>query len=69
MSNGTREVAIVGVGQTNFGELYASRDVYRDAYALGAEALKLALEDAVTGGGTQRRGFSRAALPSWQRSS
>ena len=46
MSNGTREVAIVGVGQTNFGELYASRDVYRDAYALGAEALKLALEDA-----------------------
>jgi acetyl-CoA acetyltransferase len=41
-----REVAIVGVGQSDFGALYAQRDARRDAYALGAEALHLALDDA-----------------------
>ncbi|MEU1598819.1 thiolase family protein [Streptomyces sp. NPDC005708] len=43
---GLRQVAIVGVGQTDFGALYANKDAQRDAYALGAEALKLALDDA-----------------------
>lgn len=41
-----REVAIVGVGQSDFAKLYAERDVHRDAYALAAEALRMALEDA-----------------------
>lgn len=41
-----RQVAIVGVGQTDFGALYANKDAQRDAYALGAEALRLALDDA-----------------------
>ncbi|MDM0072691.1 thiolase family protein [Variovorax sp. J31P207] len=41
-----RQVAVVGVGQTDFGALYAQKDAQRDEYALGAEALKLALEDA-----------------------
>ncbi len=41
-----RDVAIVGVGQTDFSALYAQRDDQRDAYALAAEALALALEDA-----------------------
>ncbi|WP_217574363.1 thiolase family protein [Streptomyces sp. GbtcB7] len=41
-----RQVAVVGVGQTDFGALYANKDAQRDAYALGAEALKLALDDA-----------------------
>ena len=41
-----RQVAVVGVGQTDFGALYAQKDAQRDQYALGAEALKLALEDA-----------------------
>ncbi|MDX2680019.1 hypothetical protein [Streptomyces soliscabiei] len=40
-----RQVAIVGVGQTDFGALYANKDTQRDAYALGAEALRLALDD------------------------
>ena len=41
-----RQVAIVGVGQTDFGALYANRDAQRDAYTLGAQALRLALDDA-----------------------
>lgn len=46
MSGASAEVAIVGVGQTDFGALYASKDAQRDENALGAEALRLALEDA-----------------------
>jgi acetyl-CoA acetyltransferase len=41
-----RQVAVVGVGQTDFGALYAQKDAQRDEYALGAEALRLALDDA-----------------------
>jgi acetyl-CoA acetyltransferase len=41
-----REVAIVGVGQSDFGALYAHKDARRDEYALGAEALRTALADA-----------------------
>jgi acetyl-CoA acetyltransferase len=44
-----REVAVVGVGQTDFGALYAHRDEYRNEYALAAEALQLALDDAGLG--------------------
>ncbi|MCL2394062.1 MAG: thiolase family protein [Acidimicrobiaceae bacterium] len=40
------DVAIVGVGQSDFGALYATRDAQRDAYALAADALRLALDDA-----------------------
>lgn len=40
------DVAIVGVGQSDFGALYATRDARRDAYALAADALRLALDDA-----------------------
>lgn len=40
------EVAIVGVGQSDFGALYAERGVRHDAYALAADALRQALEDA-----------------------
>ncbi len=43
--NDLREVAIVGVGQTDFGALYANKDAQRDQYALGAEALRLAIAD------------------------
>ena len=43
--NALRDVAVVGVGQTDFGALYAERDAQRDAYALGAEAFRLALAD------------------------
>jgi acetyl-CoA acetyltransferase len=45
MPSGSREIAIVGVGQTDHGALY-TRDSRRDAYGLAAEALRLALEDA-----------------------
>jgi acetyl-CoA acetyltransferase len=41
-----RDVAIVGVGQSDFGALYTRRDAPRDAYALAADALRLALCDA-----------------------
>jgi len=40
------EVAIVGVGQTDFRSLYLERDQPHDAYALAAEALRAALGDA-----------------------
>jgi len=46
MSGPATEVAIVGVGQTDFGALYANKDAQRDENGLGAEALRLALEDA-----------------------
>lgn len=38
--------AIVGVGQTNFGELYAKAETPRDPYGLAATALREALDDA-----------------------
>lgn len=41
-----RAVAVVGVGQTDFGALYAHKDAHRDETALGIEALNLALADA-----------------------
>lgn len=41
-----RDIAIVGVGQTNFRNLYLEKGVKRDAYGLAAEALRLALDDA-----------------------
>jgi acetyl-CoA acetyltransferase len=62
-----REVALVGVGQTDFGALYAERDAQRDAYALGAEAFRLALADSglrkdeVDGLLTSRIGYEHAA--------
>lgn len=46
MSRSATEVAVVGVGQSDFGALYATRDAQRDAYALAADALRLALDDA-----------------------
>ncbi|WP_033921787.1 thiolase family protein [Sphingomonas sp. 37zxx] len=44
--SGKRQVAVVGVGQTDFGALYANRDARRNETALGLEALKMAIEDA-----------------------
>lgn len=41
-----RQVAVVGVGQTDFGALYAQKDARRNETALGIEALKAALDDA-----------------------
>ena len=46
MTNGLREVAIVGVGQTDHGALYAERDAERDDHALAAQALATAVGDA-----------------------
>jgi 3-oxoacyl-[acyl-carrier-protein] synthase III len=46
MSGPSAEVAIVGVGQANFSALHDSKDAQRDENALGAEAVRLALEDA-----------------------
>jgi acetyl-CoA acetyltransferase len=43
---GRTDVAIVGVGQSDFGALYAHRDAQRDAYALAGEAVRDALDDA-----------------------
>ncbi|HVW18848.1 MAG TPA: thiolase family protein [Solirubrobacteraceae bacterium] len=40
-----RDVAVVGVGQSDFGALWREKGTVRDAYALGAEAFTLALED------------------------
>jgi acetyl-CoA acetyltransferase len=40
------EVAIVGVGTTDFGSIYYDKNPYRTEYQLGVEALKLALDDA-----------------------
>jgi acetyl-CoA acetyltransferase len=41
-----RDVAVVGVGQSDFGALWAKRDAERDAYQLAAEAYRVALKDA-----------------------
>ncbi len=41
-----RRAAIVGVGQSDFGALFANKDESRDANALAAEALRSAIEDA-----------------------
>ena len=46
MSAQTKGTAIVGVGQTNFGALYANKDAMRDANGLAVEALDRALADA-----------------------
>ena len=46
MATGKHDAAIVGVGQTNFADLYASTQGPRDAYALAGEALRAALDDA-----------------------
>jgi acetyl-CoA acetyltransferase len=46
MASGSRDVAIVGIGQSDFGALYNTRDTFRDAHNMGAQALRLALEDA-----------------------
>lgn len=40
------EVAVVGVGSTDYGALYRSPDPDRSVYALGLDALRLALDDA-----------------------
>ena len=46
MDAGKHNAAIVGVGQTNFADLYSNTEGPRDAYALAAEALRAALDDA-----------------------
>jgi acetyl-CoA acetyltransferase len=62
-----REIAIVGVGQTDYRALHEERGVKRDAYGLAAEALRLALDDAglakedVDGLFTSRVGYNRMA--------
>jgi hypothetical protein len=48
MATGKHNAAIVGVGQTNFADLYSNTEGPRDAYVLAAEAL-LGQEGAVTG--------------------
>jgi acetyl-CoA acetyltransferase len=61
------EIAIVGVGQTNYRALYEERGVKRDAHALGAAALKEAIEDAgiakeeIDGLFVSRVGYNRMA--------
>ena len=45
MPSNTR-AAIVGVGQTDFGMLYANKDARRNAQGLAAEALRAAIADA-----------------------
>jgi 3-oxoacyl-[acyl-carrier-protein] synthase III len=40
------DIAIVGVGHSDFGALYRNRDEYRDAFGLGAQALRAAIDDA-----------------------
>jgi acetyl-CoA acetyltransferase len=46
MSLNIADVAVVGVGQSNFRELYAKKDTPRDLYGLAAEAFREALADA-----------------------
>src|ERR1700760_3020566 len=46
MSGNVDDVAIVGVGQSNFRELYANKDIPRDLYSLAADAFREALTDA-----------------------
>lgn len=45
MNTKTTGVSIVGVGQSDFGALYANRDAKRDEYELAADALEAALAD------------------------
>ncbi len=40
-----RDVAIVGIGQSDFGALYRQKGVRQDPYALGAHAMRQALDD------------------------
>lgn len=46
MSRSVADVAIVGVGESNFRELYANKDTPRDLYGLAADAFREALADA-----------------------
>lgn len=46
MGNNKRGAAIVGVGQSNFGALFANKDASRDANALAVDALHQAIDDA-----------------------
>lgn len=46
MANELRDVAVVGVGNTDFGALWAQPDAQRDAYDLAVEAYREALADA-----------------------
>lgn len=39
------KIAIVGVGNTAYGELYRTRDPLRNSYGLGLEAFEKALDD------------------------
>lgn len=63
----TPDVAIVGVGQTDYRKLYEERGVRRDANGLAAEALRLALDDAgldkseIDGIFASRVGYNRIA--------
>ncbi|MCO5066355.1 MAG: thiolase family protein [Rhizobiaceae bacterium] len=41
-----QDIAIVGVGHSDFGALYRTRDRFRDAFGLGAIALREAIDDA-----------------------
>jgi acetyl-CoA acetyltransferase len=45
MMTETQDIAIVGIGHSDFGALYRHRDQYRDAFGLGAEALREAIND------------------------
>ena len=46
MPTSPRRAAIVGVGQTDFGALYANKDATRNAHGLATAALRAALDDA-----------------------
>ncbi|MFJ6569253.1 thiolase family protein [Streptomyces sp. NPDC091292] len=46
MSGSIADVAVVGVGQSNFQEMYANKDTPRDLYSLAAGAFREALTDA-----------------------
>lgn len=46
MPTSLRRAAIVGVGQTDFGALYANKDATRNAHGLATAALRAALDDA-----------------------
>lgn len=63
---GSDQVAIVGVGTTPFGALYADHEANRSAYDLGSEAFFMALEDS----GLERDdidGLLVSRIPSYQR--
>lgn len=67
MPNDRAQVAIVGVGESNFSELFAVRDASRDPHQLAADALTMALADAglakedLDGLITARVGYERVA--------